>query len=78
MMTTDSPLNPADVKRADAHADARVFGALALELAAGSDAGRDALPQREAGALAALLARDLAGHDADAAEIGRASCRERV
>lgn len=70
MMTTDSPLNQADATRTDAgHADARVFGALALEIAAGSDGGRDALPQREAGALAALLARDLAGHDAQAATL---------
>jgi len=65
MMTTDSPLNPAGAN----DAGARVLGALALELAAGSDAGRDALPQREAGALAALLARDLAGHDPDAAAL---------
>jgi hypothetical protein len=70
MMTTDSPLNQADAKHADAgHADARVLGALALEIAAGSDGGRDALPQREAGALAALLARDLAGFDAEAATL---------
>lgn len=63
MMTTDSPLNQADAKRAAA----RVPGALALEIAAGSDGGRDALPQREAGTLAALLARDLARFDAEAA-----------
>lgn len=68
MMTTDSPLNPADAKHADARRDdARVLGALALEIASGSDGGRDALPQREAGTLAALLARDLAGFDAEAA-----------
>jgi len=69
MMTTDSPLNPAGAGHADRPAEARVLGALALEIAAGSDGGRDALPQREAGALAALLARDLAGHDADAAAL---------
>lgn len=69
MMTTDSPLNPADADRADTRSDARVLGALALEIAAGGDPGRDALPQREAGALAALLARDLAGHDAEAATL---------
>lgn len=69
MMTTDSPLNPDDAKRAGADTGAHVFGALALEVAAGGETGRDALPQREAGALAALLARDLAGHDADAATL---------
>src|SRR5690606_14703023 len=37
-----------------------VLGALALELAPGSAAARDALPQREAGALGAAVARDLA------------------
>lgn len=47
----------------------QVLGALALELAPGSDAGRDALPQHEAGALAALLARDLAAHDDGAATL---------
>lgn len=46
-----------------------VLGALALELAPGSRAARDALPQREAGALAARLARDLAGQHADAATL---------
>jgi hypothetical protein len=69
MMMTDSPLNPADAKRTDAHPGSRVAGALALEIAAASDRGRDALPQREAGALAALLARDLAGFDAEAAAL---------
>jgi hypothetical protein len=38
----------------------QVLGALALELAPGSAAARDALPQREAGVLAAAMARDLA------------------
>lgn len=46
-----------------------VRGALALELAPGSDAGTDALPQAHAGALAALIARDLARHDSDAARL---------
>ncbi len=46
-----------------------VLGALALELAPGSVAARDALPQREAGALAAAVARDLAGFDPDAASL---------
>jgi hypothetical protein len=43
-----------------------VLGALALELSPGSAAGRDALPQREAGALAAAIARDLGGFEAGA------------
>ena len=46
-----------------------VLGALALELAPGSAAGRDALPQREAGALAAAIARDLAGFEPEAATL---------
>lgn len=46
-----------------------VLGALALELAPGSAQGRDALPQREAGALAALIARDLAGFAPEAAAL---------
>lgn len=46
-----------------------ILGALALELAPGSSAGRDALPQREAGALAALMARDLAQFEPDAATL---------
>ena len=41
-----------------------VFGALALELSPGSSAGRDALPQRDAGALATSIARDLAKFEA--------------
>jgi len=47
----------------------RVLGALALELAPGSTAGRDALPQREAGALAMAMARDLAGFEPEAAAL---------
>ncbi len=47
----------------------QVFGALALELSPGSKASRDTLPQREAGALAALIARDLSGQHADAGSL---------
>lgn len=50
-------------------ADGRIRGALALELVPGSDAAHDALPQARAGALATLVARDLAGHHADAAAL---------
>lgn len=46
-----------------------VLGALALELAPGSAPARDALPQREAGELAAAIARDLAGFAPDAAAL---------
>ncbi|HVI59629.1 MAG TPA: hypothetical protein VM619_12275 [Luteimonas sp.] len=46
-----------------------VIGALALELAPGSAAARDALPQREAGALGAAIARDLARLDPAAATL---------
>ena len=46
-----------------------VLGALALELAPGSAAGRAALPQHEAGALAAAMARDLAGFEPEAAAL---------
>jgi hypothetical protein len=49
--------------------DARVHGALALELVPGSDAALDALPQDRAGALATRVARDLAGHHAEAARL---------
>ncbi len=38
----------------------QVFGVMALELAAGTQPGRQALPQADAGRLAALLGRDLA------------------
>ena len=47
----------------------RVLGALALELAPGSAAGSVALPQREAGELAALIAQDLARFAAPVAEL---------
>ncbi len=46
-----------------------VRGALALELAPGSEAGRYGLPQREAGELGALVARDLARQHADVASL---------
>ena len=45
---------------ANAAAGRRVLGALALELAPGSSAQRDALAQSQAGALATCIARDLA------------------
>ncbi|MBJ6979817.1 hypothetical protein [Luteimonas sp. MC1895] len=48
---------------------ARVLGALALELSPGSSSGRDALPQAEAGALAALVATDLAAFAPEAARL---------
>lgn len=44
-------------------APAPLYGALALELAPGSDAPRIALDQHDAGALATLVARDLAALD---------------
>jgi len=44
-----------------------LFGALALELAPGSDAGRDRLPQASAGELARLIALDLAAFVPEAA-----------
>lgn len=56
---TDSALNSATP----------VLGALALELSADAARGRDALPQREAGALAERIAGDLAGFDGEAARL---------
>ena len=47
----------------------RVLGALALELSPGSRAGHDAVAQADGGALAALLAADLAKFTADAADL---------
>ncbi|MGY1531374.1 hypothetical protein [Luteimonas sp. A649] len=44
----------------------RVLGALALELAPGTRAARDAVPQADGGALAALVAADLAKFAPDA------------
>jgi hypothetical protein len=55
-MTDDSPPAPS-----------HVLGALALELSATDAAPACALPQREAGALAALMAQDLARQHGDAA-----------
>lgn len=52
---------------ADNTSPRRVLGALALELAPGSAAARDAAAQAEAGALAALVAADLAAFAPDAA-----------
>src|SRR5690606_34806282 len=46
-----------------------VLGALALELKPGAAGGRDALPQREAGDLAAAIARDLAKFSPQAAAL---------
>lgn len=46
-----------------------VLGALALELAPGSDAARNTLAQVDAGALAALIAHDLAGFAPEAAAL---------
>ncbi|MDB6163828.1 MAG: hypothetical protein JWL98_1260 [Xanthomonadaceae bacterium] len=52
----------------------RVFGALALELASGSDPASLAVSQQDAGALATLLAADLAGFEPAAAELQLAVC----
>ncbi len=46
-----------------------ILGALALELAPGSVGGRAVLAQREAGALAEAIARDLAGFEPQAAAL---------
>lgn len=53
----------------DSAADPTVFGALALELTAGAAVARTTLPQGDAGALAALLARDLADFEPEAARL---------
>ena len=53
----------------DSDHSVRVLGALALELMPGSQAARAALAQREAGTLAPLLARDLAGFAPEAAQL---------
>ncbi|GAB3345490.1 hypothetical protein GCM10027359_28930 [Marilutibacter aestuarii] len=62
---TDAP----DPVRDAALAPLHVLGALALELTAGADVARDRLPQGDAGALATLIASDLAGFDPDAAAL---------
>ena len=49
--------------------DVHVLGALALELAPGSDAPTIPLSQRDAGALASLVARDLCGFAPAAAQL---------
>jgi len=54
---------------ANTHRTGRVLGALALELVPGSSAARQAVPQAEAGALAALVAADLAAFAPDAARL---------
>jgi hypothetical protein len=51
------------------HAPVHLLGALALELAAGHPPARMALPQAEAGALAARIAADLAAFAPDAARL---------
>ena len=63
-----TPPPPASIK--DSHPPRTIVrGALALELVPGSQPGRAALSQAEAGALAALVGRDLAGLAADAAAL---------
>ena len=62
-MTTESPASPTQPPRMI------VRGALALELAPGSQPGRAALRQAEAGALAGLVGRDLAALAGDAAAL---------
>lgn len=49
--------------------DSLVLGALALELSPGSDAGRIAVAQADAGALGERIAHDLAGFSAKAAQL---------
>ncbi|UHQ20495.1 hypothetical protein LVB87_04880 [Lysobacter sp. KIS68-7] len=53
----------------DAAPDLQLLGALALELAPGTGAARDALDQDGAGALAARMAHDLAGFAAEASAL---------
>ena len=55
----------------DTTPDLQLLGALALELAPGTHAERDALPQGDAGALAQRMAQDLAGFagEADALQL---------
>jgi hypothetical protein len=55
----------------DTTPDLQLLGALALELAPGTHAERDALPQADAGALAQRMAQDLAGFagEADALQL---------
>lgn len=58
-------MNPTSGTASDLH----VLGALALELNGAATVGRDALAQAGTGALAQLLARDLAGFCAEAATL---------
>ncbi|MCF7222865.1 hypothetical protein [Marilutibacter chinensis] len=68
-MTTPDP-TAADPHTPGPHApDLHVLGALALELTAGADVGRTELPQDGAGALATLVAHDLANFEPDAARL---------
>jgi hypothetical protein len=53
----------------DASPDLHLLGALALELAPGTGAERDALDQSAAGTLAARMAQDLAGFSAEASTL---------
>lgn len=62
-MTTESPASPTQPPRMI------VRGALALELVPGSQPGRAALRQAEAGALAGLVGRDLAALAGEAAAL---------
>jgi hypothetical protein len=50
-------------------ANLHVLGALALELTAGAAVARNALPQGDAGALASLIAHDLADFEPEAAQL---------
>lgn len=58
-------MNPTSGSAPDLH----VLGALALELNGAATVGRDALAQADTGALAHLIARDLAGFCAEAATL---------
>lgn len=59
----------ASVPGPDSQGRRRILGAFALERVPGSEIGETALPQARAGALAALVARDLARHAPDAARL---------
>lgn len=61
-------MTAADAGRTDP-SPVHVLGALALELSGAAPVARDALSRREVGALAELIARDLAGFCADAARL---------
>ncbi len=59
----------ASVPGPDSDGRSRILGAFALERVPGSAIGAEALPQAQAGALAALVARDLTRHASDAARL---------